>query len=73
MEHKLGAILNLYHRADTVVIDDLDRQAEKSYVNSALAKCGYPKWALEKAIPYVKGFSEALNKTYNTYGVNAYF
>ena len=80
---------------DTVVTDDLDRQAEKSPVNSALAKCGYPKWALDRAvkpkqrkappadskpaskgsvaIPYVKGFSEALKRTYNTYGVNAYF
>ena len=84
----------MYHRADTEVTDDLDRQAQKSYVNSALTKRGYPRWALEKAvqpknkkptsteskpaskgsvaIPYVKGFSEALKRTYNTYSVNAY-
>ena len=60
-------------------------------MNSALAKCGYPKWVLDRAvrkappadskpaskgsvaIPYVKGFLEALKRTYNTYGVNAYF
>ena len=62
---------------------------------AVIAKCGYPKWALQKAvqpknkkptsteskpaskgsvvIPYVKGFSEALKRTYNTYGINAYF
>ena len=80
--------------ADTVVTDNLDRQAEKSHVNSTLAKCGYPKWALDRAvkakqkkappadskpaskgvaIPHVKGFLEALKRTYNTYGVNVYF
>ena len=95
VEHKLVVIRTLYHRADTVVTDNLDRQEEKSHVNSALAKCGYPKWALDRAVKpkqkkappadskpaskgsvaihYVKGFSEALKRTYNTYGVNAYF
>ena len=43
-------IRTLYHRADTVVTDDLDRREEKSHVNNALAKCGYPMWALERAV-----------------------
>ena len=95
VDYKLAVIRTLYHRADTVVTEDLDRKAEKSHVNSPLAKCGYPKWALDRAvnpkqkkappadpkpgskgsvaIPFVKGFSEALKRTYNTYGVNAYF
>ena len=64
-------------------------------MNSTLAKCGYPKWSLDRAvkakqkkapsadskpaskgsvvIPYIKGFSEALKRTYNTYGVDVYF
>ena len=50
VDHKLGVIRTLYHRADTVVTDDLDRQEEKSHVNSALAKCGYPKWALKRVV-----------------------
>ena len=50
VDHKLRVIRTLYHQADTVVTDDLDRQVEKSYFNIALAKCGYPKWALKKAV-----------------------
>ena len=50
VDHNLGVIRTLYHRADTVITDDLDNQAEKSHVNSVHAKCRYPKWALDRAL-----------------------
>ena len=50
VDHTLGVIHTLYHWVDTVVTDGLDRQVEKSHVNSALTKCGYPKWALDRAV-----------------------
>ncbi|XP_072015061.1 uncharacterized protein [Amphiura filiformis] len=49
IDHKLGVIRTLYHRADTVVTNLQDREDEKAHVNNALVKCGYPKWALDKA------------------------
>ncbi|XP_072048444.1 uncharacterized protein [Amphiura filiformis] len=49
IDHKLGVIRTLYHRADTVVTNLQDREDEKTHVNNALVKCGYPKWALDKA------------------------
>ena len=85
----------MYHRADTVVTNHQDREDEKSHVNNALAKCGYPNWALEKAtkpkthktsnvgdkrpnkghvvLPYIKGTSEAIRRTFSNYGVSVFF
>lgn len=97
IQHKLGVIQTLHHRADSIISDQEDKEEEKSHVNSALQKCGYPKWAFDKAtkqtkdkpsnnkdsfnaetkgqvvLPYIKGTSEALRRTFGKYGVRACF
>ena len=50
LQHKLGVIRTLYHRADTVITDSDDTTAEKEHINNALVKCGYPKWAFDRVL-----------------------
>ena len=47
LQHKLGVIRTLYHRADTIVTDPEDRRAEKERIKKALSVCGYPEWAFQ--------------------------
>ena len=47
LQHKLGVIRTLYHRADTIVTDPEDRKAEKEHIKKALSVCGYPEWAFQ--------------------------
>ena len=48
LEHKLGVIHTLFHRAETVVTDPEAVSQEKQYIADALSKCGYPKWSIDK-------------------------
>ena len=70
-------------------------QKGETHMNCALAKCGYLKWALDKAkepkphktngsgdktpskghvvIPYIKGTSEAIRRTFSGYGISVFF
>ena len=50
LEHKLGVIRTLFHRADTVVTDLEDRKREHSHLRGALRKCGYEDWVFQKAL-----------------------
>ena len=38
----------LFHRADTLISEEEDKEKEREYVKKALRKCGYPEWAFEK-------------------------
>ena len=99
LEHKLGVVRSLHHRANTIVTKEENREKEITYVNDTLKKCGYPKWAINRAtnkstqtgknknkkrhtsrsrkttviIPYIKGVSEALRRTYGQFGITTYF
>ena len=48
LEHKLGVIRTLFHRAETVITDPLTVKKEKEHITKALSKCGYPRWAFNK-------------------------
>ena len=96
--HKLGVVRTLYNRANDIVTDPDDREKEKDHIRTALHRCKYPDWAINKAIkprkkketqeteketprekrapvciPYVKGVSEEMRRTFGKYGVNSYF
>ncbi|CAH1259177.1 Hypp2188 [Branchiostoma lanceolatum] len=49
LEHKLGVVKTLLHRADMIITDLHDRETEKQHIKQALKDCGYPKWAIDKA------------------------
>ena len=49
MSQKLGIPKTLNRRADMLVTDDNEQEKEKNYVERALKRCGYPKWATDKA------------------------
>ena len=44
LQHKLGVIRTLFHRAETVCTTETQIIDEKQYVQSALIKCGYQDW-----------------------------
>ncbi|XP_072017038.1 uncharacterized protein [Amphiura filiformis] len=48
LQHKLGVIHTLFHRAETVISDQVDCDEEKLHITEALSKCGYPKWAFDR-------------------------
>ena len=92
IQHKRSVVNTLLHRAEHVITDEEDREEEKKYVREALAKCGYPKWMLDRktgdqeasnssrseekdttrkcmvTLPYVRGLSEQLARTFGKYG-----
>jgi len=49
LEHKLGVISTLFHRADSIITNPEDRKREKEHITQALRKCGYPEWAVSRA------------------------
>ena len=49
LDHKLGVIRTLFHRADSIITDPQDKNHEREHVKQALTKCGYPQWAINKA------------------------
>ena len=49
LEHKLGVVRTLHHRADCVVTEEADLTSEREHIDNALKACGYPDWSLEKA------------------------
>ena len=48
LQHKIGVIQTLYNRAETVITEDEDLKQEIEHIDSALRRCEYPPWALEK-------------------------
>ena len=98
LEHKVSVIRTLYHRAQTVVTEENDKESEFQHVKSALKKCGYPDWTLKQVlnkgnapenrsetqtrskskhppivIPFMKGLSYALRRTFDKFGIRTYF
>ena len=44
LQHKLGVIRTLNHRAEIIVTDEEDKRAEKERIKKTLAVCGYREW-----------------------------
>ncbi|KAK7925859.1 hypothetical protein WMY93_008169 [Mugilogobius chulae] len=49
LQHKLGVIRTLQHRAEEVPTSSEGKKKETQHVQKALSACGYPKWALNRA------------------------
>ncbi|XP_072035243.1 uncharacterized protein [Amphiura filiformis] len=49
VQHKLGVIQTLHHRAGSIITDQEDKEKEKLHVSKAWEKCNYPKWAFDRA------------------------
>ena len=45
LEHKLGVMRTLRHRAAKVVTSPDDQQEKETHIKEALTVAGYPKWA----------------------------
>ena len=48
LHQKKGVIKTLRHRCETITSEPEDCRKEKAHLNSALEKCGYPKWILKE-------------------------
>ena len=46
LEHMRGIVRTLFHHAESVVSNELDRQKELEHIRSALSLNGYPDWRL---------------------------
>ena len=49
LEHKLGVVRTLCHRANSVITSDSEKDKELSHIKEALGKCGYKNWTFTKA------------------------
>ncbi len=49
LEHKLGVVRTLCHRANSVITSDSEKEKELSHIKEALGKCGYKNWTFTKA------------------------
>ncbi|CAH1259285.1 Hypp2230 [Branchiostoma lanceolatum] len=63
----------LVDRAETLITDPQDKEDEKLHITSALRKCGYPTWAIEKATAPKPQWLSNTNKTRNNKGTNRGF
>ena len=44
LQHKLGVVRTLTHRANTIITREEDRQQEMHHIQNCLSKCGYEPW-----------------------------
>ncbi len=49
LQHKLGVIRTLVHRAETVITKDEDKKAEVDHIKKVLKVCGYNDWTFNVA------------------------
>ncbi|XP_023821902.1 uncharacterized protein LOC111949272, partial [Oryzias latipes] len=49
LQHKLGVIRTLQHRAQEVPTSSDGKKKEKQHIHQALRTCGYPKWAFTRS------------------------
>jgi len=47
---KLGVVKTLFHRADTIISKESDKNSEHNHLRQALHHCGYKDWAINKAL-----------------------
>ena len=60
MEHKMGVIRTLTHRADTIITEPQDKEEEMQHLKKVLSVAGYSRWAWQapgrkKIIPHPRG------------------
>ena len=51
LEHKLSVVRTLLYRAESIVTDPTDKEAEIAQVKNALKNCGYTDWTLFRGQP----------------------
>ena len=46
LHQKMGVIRTLLDKCETLVTDEEDKRKEREHIKEALARCGYPQWAI---------------------------
>ena len=72
LEHKLGVIRMLQHRAETVPTNWEARDKEQKHVKHALKQCHYPEWAFVKTHKNPRKVSEPNHKVRRSHVVIPY-
>ncbi|CAH1242806.1 Hypp6981 [Branchiostoma lanceolatum] len=71
MEHKMGVIRTLRHRADHIITEDEDRAIEYEHLRTVLSVAGYTKWAWQspgrtKVTPHPRTHTDSRPKSHVT-------
>ena len=71
MEHKIGVIRTLRHRADHIITEEDDKIAEYEHLKTVLSIAGYTKWAWQtpgkkKLSPHPRTYTDARPKGHVT-------
>ncbi|XP_072046220.1 uncharacterized protein [Amphiura filiformis] len=48
LHQKMGVVRTLLDRKDRIVTEEEDKIKEEAHIRQALAKCGYPKWTIDR-------------------------
>ena len=48
LHHKLGVIRTLMDKMENIVTEEQDLKEEEQRIRTALTRCGYPKWTLDR-------------------------
>ena len=75
MEHKMGVIRTLTHRADTIISDPQDKEREIKHLMKVLSVAGYSTWAWQapgRNNPYIGGVTETISRLIRKTGVAAH-
>ena len=66
LHQKLGVVRTLLDRAEAVIKNEDDQNAEITHIENALSKCGYPKWSLKTVKRKMKEKGKAKKKNKET-------
>ena len=68
LQHKLSVVRTLLTRCSRIITDDDDKKEEIEHIKTALSKCGYPDWCVEKVRRHMEceGSKPAKNKNKQT-------
>ncbi|XP_072017304.1 uncharacterized protein [Amphiura filiformis] len=62
LQHKLGVVRTLTHRANTIITQDEDKQQELIHIQESFQKCGYEPWVFNVSDNKQQDLQKAKNK-----------
>ena len=71
LTEKMGIVRTLFDRNRRIVSEQEDQMKEEEHIRQALARCGYPKWTIDKVKKRVKNNNNNNNNNKNNNNNNS--